>query len=362
MKHNLFSKLIVLVILGAFSLGTQAYALDFFPSTQSATSSTISNFSGNLYFGMRNNDVTRLQTFLISHNLLGANLNTGFFGLSTFNALRAYQNAVGVPATGFFGPLTRAALNAGRPLNINPAARVVVATSTATSTVIATTTTSTATSTLVSTATSTQGITLNLTSAIATDGSVRVNAVVLPSTQDAYFVTLRAICPTGVSVSQGADVCNSTTTMPVIVSHGTYMSAFTFTNTSGSAQTISFNGQTGPLVAQTSIVVSPTAVVSTSTPPATVLPPVIPSAALIVKGQICTRLGAEWSLTANSISGAVGTCMFRAGTGGQTEALQQLTCQQLRGTYNECLSSCSSSSATATMCNAVCTPGCTNIR
>jgi Putative peptidoglycan binding domain len=245
-------------MLGVFSLGTQAYALDFFPSTQSATSSTISNFSGNLYFGMRNNDVTRLQTFLISHNLLGANLNTGFFGLSTFNALRAYQNAVGVPATGFFGPLTRAALNAGRSLNINPAARVVVATSTATSTVIATTTTST----VVSTATSTQS----------------------------------------------------------------------------------------------------TIIASTSTPPATVLPPVIPSAALIVKGQICTRLGAEWSLTANSISGAVGTCMFRAGTSGQTEALQQLTCQQLRGTYNECLSSCSSSSATATMCNAVCTPGCTNIR
>lgn len=117
MKYNLFSQLIILIILGLFSLGTQAYALDFFPNTQSATSSTISNFSGNLYFGMRNNDVMRLQTFLISHSLLGANLNTGYFGFSTFNALRVYQKAVDVPPTGFFGPLTRAALNSGKPLS-----------------------------------------------------------------------------------------------------------------------------------------------------------------------------------------------------------------------------------------------------
>lgn len=469
MKRNLFFTIAVLIIAGVFFIGTPVSALDFLPNTQSATSSTISNFSTNLYFGMKNNDVTRLQNFLISHNLLGTNLNTGFFGFATFNALRAYQYAVGVPSTGFFGPLTRAALNSGKALNTNPINRGVVATSTTATTTPPTNSTSTAsvppwqslirpiilsaspstgpmgsvirvlgvgfagqnsvrfgahyvqnasssggvltftvpayinpcglntncnaavypttpgqyalsiensggtsnaftfmvtastsvatTTTLV--ATTTTPTALNLTSIISTiDGSVRVNASFIPASYSTHIVNLRATCPTGVSVSQGLDVCNSAVTMPVIVGPGTYQSAFTFTNTSGLARVVSFIGQTGSLTASTSITISPT-VVATSTPPVTVTPPAsfVPTISQMIKQRGCELARGTWSL-----SGPTGTCMFSPGADVNQTRTQEFSCTQWGGTYNSCLSSCSSASATATMCATVCTPGCTNIR
>jgi peptidoglycan hydrolase-like protein with peptidoglycan-binding domain len=61
----------------------------------------------NLYFGMMNNDdVKRMQ------HVLGVKPETGNFGLITLAAVKAYQKANNIPATGFVGTLTRASLNA----------------------------------------------------------------------------------------------------------------------------------------------------------------------------------------------------------------------------------------------------------
>ncbi|MBU3668426.1 MAG: peptidoglycan-binding protein [Candidatus Taylorbacteria bacterium] len=360
MKFNLFSILIMFLVAGVLFSGTPTptFALDFFPEAQNGTSTQLTNFTTNLHFGMRGNDVKRLQNILISQNLLGANLNTGFFGFSTFNALRSYQASIGLPATGFLGPMTRAVFNTGVLSNPTPTAPR------------ATTTPGTASTTVVITippvATSTRPVTLSLTSTTTSAGQTHVNARVSPDTGDAHTVTLRATCPVGVSVSQGDDVCNSTITMPVIVSHGTYRSVFTFVNTSGSAQVVSLDGRLGPLVASTNVSVPSTMVVATSTPPVVVTPPATstppvtstPTISQMIKQRGCELVRGRWSL-----SGSTGTCMFSAGSSDlNQERLQEWSCKQWGGRYSMCLSSCSSQSATATMCATVCTPGCTEIR
>ncbi len=76
-------------------------------------SATAQPFNQNLYFGLRNNaDVRRLQDFLIGKGLLAASLNTGNYFSATQAAVRLYQSSHGLPATGYFGPLTRARVNA----------------------------------------------------------------------------------------------------------------------------------------------------------------------------------------------------------------------------------------------------------
>lgn len=61
-------------------------------------------FEKNLWIGMRNSDVTELQS------RLGV-IQTGFFGTLTFAAVRQFQTIHSLPSTGFVGPLTRAILN-----------------------------------------------------------------------------------------------------------------------------------------------------------------------------------------------------------------------------------------------------------
>lgn len=57
--------------------------------------------------------VVELQNFLISRGHLTAGNNTGFFGPLTLAAVKAFQSAQNIsPVSGFFGPLTRAAANA----------------------------------------------------------------------------------------------------------------------------------------------------------------------------------------------------------------------------------------------------------
>lgn len=75
-------------------------------------------FSTNLQLGSRGADVAALQTFLVAKGFkisdlsVGRGSEKGYFGRSTFEALKKYQESVGLPATGFFGPLTRAKVNA----------------------------------------------------------------------------------------------------------------------------------------------------------------------------------------------------------------------------------------------------------
>lgn len=69
-------------------------------------------FNTNLTIGSRGTDVTALQTWLISEGYQIPAGATGYFGGQTKAALAAYQTNKSIsPAVGYFGPLTRAAVN-----------------------------------------------------------------------------------------------------------------------------------------------------------------------------------------------------------------------------------------------------------
>lgn len=62
----------------------------------------------NLSAGTRNLEVKKIQEILKSLGYLPANLKPGqYFGPQTKKAIRKFQKDKGLPATGFFGPLTR---------------------------------------------------------------------------------------------------------------------------------------------------------------------------------------------------------------------------------------------------------------
>jgi N-acetylmuramoyl-L-alanine amidase len=71
--------------------------------------------------GDQNADVQKLQTALVKlGHMTQKQMNTGpgIFGPQTEAAVKSFQSSQGVPNTGFYGPMTRAALNkvmAGRP-------------------------------------------------------------------------------------------------------------------------------------------------------------------------------------------------------------------------------------------------------
>lgn len=66
-----------------------------------------------LYRGVRNNAVVELQKILIAKNFLVSE-PTGYFGVLTEAAVKKYQEVNGIMQTGTVGPITRAALNAGK--------------------------------------------------------------------------------------------------------------------------------------------------------------------------------------------------------------------------------------------------------
>jgi peptidoglycan hydrolase-like protein with peptidoglycan-binding domain len=70
-------------------------------------------FSRNLTVGNSGNDVAQLQTLLESAGYLTMpqGVAKGYFGSLTKRALIKYQLVVGVPGTGYFGPLTQAKMN-----------------------------------------------------------------------------------------------------------------------------------------------------------------------------------------------------------------------------------------------------------
>ncbi|MFA6269913.1 MAG: hypothetical protein WC657_01750 [Candidatus Paceibacterota bacterium] len=78
-------------------------------------SSPASVFNRDLFFGLKGDDVRRLQSFLVSQNIgpsakkLKANGVTNYFGSLTREALIEYQKKNKIsPAVGYFGPITRA--------------------------------------------------------------------------------------------------------------------------------------------------------------------------------------------------------------------------------------------------------------
>jgi peptidoglycan hydrolase-like protein with peptidoglycan-binding domain len=79
---------------------------------------TSAAFSTNLTVGSTGSDVVALQSWLITNGFHIASIesgaaNKGYFGSQTKAALAQYQASVGLPAFGFFGPLTQAKLNGG---------------------------------------------------------------------------------------------------------------------------------------------------------------------------------------------------------------------------------------------------------
>ncbi|MEK7465628.1 MAG: peptidoglycan-binding domain-containing protein [Patescibacteria group bacterium] len=76
-----------------------------------ATAPSSYTFSVNLTLGSKGADVTALQNVLISGGYLKISAPTGYFGPMTKAALAAWQSANGItPAVGYFGPKSRAAM------------------------------------------------------------------------------------------------------------------------------------------------------------------------------------------------------------------------------------------------------------
>lgn len=70
-------------------------------------------FTADMTIGASGAEVTRLQNWLISKGYAIPAGATGYFGAQTAAALAKYQAAKGIsPAVGYFGPMTRAAVNA----------------------------------------------------------------------------------------------------------------------------------------------------------------------------------------------------------------------------------------------------------
>ncbi len=73
--------------------------------------STCVNLQNNMYYGLRdasvNGEVSVLQDFLQSNNYLSNN-PTGFYGLMTTSAVKAFQSANSISPVGNVGPITRA--------------------------------------------------------------------------------------------------------------------------------------------------------------------------------------------------------------------------------------------------------------
>ena len=78
-----------------------------------STTTTTATFTTDLTVGSKGASVTALQNWLISKGFTIAAGATGTFGAQTKAALAAYQASVGIsPAAGYFGPVTRAKVNA----------------------------------------------------------------------------------------------------------------------------------------------------------------------------------------------------------------------------------------------------------
>lgn len=75
--------------------------------------SASASFTMDLTIGSTGAEVTALQNWLISKGFAIPAGATGYFGTQTQSALAAYQASVGIsPAAGYFGPITRAKVNA----------------------------------------------------------------------------------------------------------------------------------------------------------------------------------------------------------------------------------------------------------
>lgn len=100
------------------------------PNTATTEQPSIAGFlTASLSYGSRDSQVKILQSILVAHGYLAANLTTGFFGNLTLQAVQKFQcdHAIacsGAAGWGIVGPKTRTALNAlaGSGAEISPSA------------------------------------------------------------------------------------------------------------------------------------------------------------------------------------------------------------------------------------------------
>ena len=92
-------------ISGALAVGLLLAATPAFAQT------SMMSANSNLMMGSDGDDVSALQVFLVAQGDLDENLPHGHFGAFTKEALMKYQASVGLPATGFYGPRTRAKMH-----------------------------------------------------------------------------------------------------------------------------------------------------------------------------------------------------------------------------------------------------------
>ncbi|KKW43542.1 MAG: hypothetical protein UY93_C0002G0138 [Parcubacteria group bacterium GW2011_GWA1_56_13] len=106
------------------------------PSTGTAATSAAGTkpmFTKALTVGVRDADVTALQQYLTDNGFYSGPV-TGYFGTLTKAAVQIYQKEKGIAQTGVVGPLTRAELNKGKVTTTNSAAGSTVLTGSATTT------------------------------------------------------------------------------------------------------------------------------------------------------------------------------------------------------------------------------------
>lgn len=116
----------ILAVLASFDADAATIAsvkasLEGTPVTGSATSAAVGVFKANLTIGSLGNEVKALQEYLNAHGYQVASSGPGSpgsettrFGSLTKAALIKFQKAKGItPAVGYFGPITRAAVNSG---------------------------------------------------------------------------------------------------------------------------------------------------------------------------------------------------------------------------------------------------------
>lgn len=100
------------------SLMAQLQSLQGSSSTTSTGTSTGTTFNTDLTIGSTGSDVVALQNLLIQKGYLTmpAGVAEGYFGSLTQSAVAQWQTAAGIsPASGYFGPISRAAINAMAP-------------------------------------------------------------------------------------------------------------------------------------------------------------------------------------------------------------------------------------------------------
>lgn len=80
-------------------------------------------FLRDLSIGSRGEDVLRLQQALITRGIF-IDDPTSYFGLVTKDCVTEYQRLMGLPQTGYFGPMTREAINADNKANPKPKSKL----------------------------------------------------------------------------------------------------------------------------------------------------------------------------------------------------------------------------------------------